>query len=181
MTPILKRWRSALRISDPTSDSIVDQYGITRRRDTSLEKGKSVMTPYESLLWNVWMPKIRSSINNHWKPTNPKSAVALLEAWKPLLPRFILDNITDQLLLPKIRSAVSEWEPKRSKVGLHHIVFPWLPLFEERMESIVQECRRRLKGVLKVWKPLDGVPSGLEKWKEVSFTIGSFGRICSRT
>lgn len=156
-----------LQISDPSSEFFVDQYGSTRRRDPLSGKGKAVMTPYESLLWNIWMPKIRSSINNDWKSTNPLPAVALLEAWKPLLPRFILDNITDQLVLPKVQSAVSEWEPKRSKVGLHHIVFPWLPVFSERMASIVQDSRRRLKGVLKNWKPIDGVPAGLEKWKEV--------------
>ncbi|KAK7012822.1 hypothetical protein R3P38DRAFT_3015127 [Favolaschia claudopus] len=38
------------------------------------------MTPFESLLWNVWLPKVRTSINNNWNPQTPQPAVKLQEA-----------------------------------------------------------------------------------------------------
>lgn len=173
-TGVLKRWRKALRIADAAEPdlqlNIYGQHDASRTR--SRQSAKTVMSPYDSLLWNVWMPKIRSAINNEWKPSHPRAAVALLEAWNALLPRFVLDNITDQLLLPKIRGAVADWDPRRSKTPLHNIIFPWLPLLGDRMTDLLSDARRRLKGMLQAWKVIDGVPQYLSEWKDVSRAFG---------
>ena len=85
------------------------------------------MTPYESLIWNAWLPKVRSTINNDWSPDDPQPAVRLYEAWSKYLPPFVRDNFFDQLVLPKVHKAVSDWSPRRHKVSLRALVFPWLP------------------------------------------------------
>ncbi|KAG6832255.1 hypothetical protein H0H87_002151 [Tephrocybe sp. NHM501043] len=103
-----RTWRRALRVNTEETpvETQVDVYGTTERK----------MTPFESLLWNVWLPKVRTCINNEWLPEIPVPAVKLYEAWCTFLPPFIRDNLLDQLILPKVQKAVADWNPKRDQV-----------------------------------------------------------------
>lgn len=123
----------------------------------------NVMTPYESLIWNLWMPPVRSAINNEWDPYEASAAVTLYQAWQPLLPSFILDNLTQQLILPKLNSAVVEWDAKKP---LHRMLFPWMSLLGQQMDDVVSEAKRRVRSSLKSWKVQTGVPEHLLAWKE---------------
>ena len=91
-----------------------------------------------------------------------------MRAWTPLLPRFIRDNVLDQLILPKIARAVADWQGKRSSASLHSLVLPWLEVAgEERLDEILQEARRRLRGYLRTWRVRDGLPDGFDLWRAV--------------
>lgn len=125
------------------------------------------MTPFESLLWNVWLPKVRTSINNDWNPENPQLAVKLYEAWSSFLPLFIRDNLLDQLILPKVQKAVADWNPRRAKVSLQAIVFPWLPHVGLRLEEVVGDARRKIKSLLRSWTVEEPIPADLIAWKDV--------------
>jgi tuftelin-interacting protein 11 len=50
-----------------------------------------------------------------------------MEFWSSFLPPFIRDNLLDQLILPKVQKAVTDWNSENIKVSLQAIVFPWLP------------------------------------------------------
>jgi hypothetical protein len=126
------------------------------------------MTPFESLLWTVWLPKVRSTINNDWSPEEPQPAVKLYEAWSTFLPPFIRDNMLDQLILPKVQKAVADWNPKRSKVSLRSIVFPWLPFIGLRLDDFMSDARRKVKSLLRSWLAGDNVPDDLSAWRDVS-------------
>ncbi|PWN29916.1 TFP11-domain-containing protein [Jaminaea rosea] len=156
----LTRWRRALNIpaessSDAEGKSLIDRSAPHRPSTTS--SAADEMSPHGSLLYHLWLPKVRSAINNDWKPHHPTAVVALLTAWRPLLPRYIWDNVADQVLLPKLQRAVSDWEPKAAKASLHHIIFPWLPLLggEDggRLDEVMGEARRRLRVAIKAWQP----------------------------
>lgn len=125
------------------------------------------MTPFESLLWNVWMPRVRTCINNDWSPENPQPAVMLYEAWSTFLPPFIRDNLFDQLILPKVRKAVADWVPKKNHGPLQAIVFPWLPHAGLRMNDLVGDALRKIRSLLKSWLIGDGLPTELPAWKNV--------------
>ena len=125
------------------------------------------MTPYESLLWNAWLPRVRSVINNDWSAEDPHPAVRLYEAWSFLLPPFVRDNFFDQLILPKVSKTVGDWNPRQSKVSLQTLVFPWLPHVGLRLEDVLSDARRKLKSVLRMWDVTEGVPKDLSAWKEV--------------
>lgn len=158
------------------------------------QRPASTMTSFESMLWTSWLPRVRSAINNEWSPTQPDPAIQLYSRWSGsgLLSRFMRDNILDQLILPKVSKAIADWRPPRhggdsSKkkshqqhrhmssdhcsdegVLLHHIVFPWLEYAgDERMEGIIDEAKRRVRGWLKSWRTRDGVPDGLDAWRSV--------------
>lgn len=95
----------------------------------------------------------------------------LLESWDPLLPPFIRDNVIDQLVLPKVKAAADEWDPRRSKAvkgpkSLAGVIFPWLPLLGSRVEDVMDGAKRRLRTALRKWVVKDGVADELSRWKK---------------
>jgi tuftelin-interacting protein 11 len=132
------------------------------------------MTPFESLLWTVWMPRVRSALNNDWSAEDPSPAVKLYESWSSFLPRFIRENVLDQLVLPKVKKAVADWNPKRSTVSLQSIVFPWLPHIGLRLDDVLDDARRKVKSLFKSWIIGEGTPDDLKAWKDVSRHIVRF-------
>jgi tuftelin-interacting protein 11 len=95
----------------------------------------------------------------------------LYDSWAPILPRFLRDNVLDQLILPKVAKAVADWQPHRKAAAsatLHGIVFPWLEhAGMERMDEIIDEAKRKVRRWLKNWRTRDGVPAGLDVWRDV--------------
>ena len=88
---------------------------------TTSTEAERPMTPYESVMWNIWMPAARQALVNAWDVYDAAPAVAFIEAWRDLLPPFMLDNVFDQLLLPKLERAVQTWTP-RADVPMHVFV-----------------------------------------------------------
>lgn len=131
------------------------------------------MTAFESMLWSVWMPRVRSAINNHWSPDEPSPVLLIFTSWdrSGLLPDFLSDNILDQLVLPKLKRAVSDWSPpKRGKsrgAPLHHVIFPWLEHIGSRLDDVIDDSKRKVRGWIKTCKVRDGAPEGLAAWRDV--------------
>lgn len=138
-------------------------------RPTESSKADRPMTPYESVLWNVWMPRVRYVLTNLWNAHDPAPAIALVEAWQDVLPAFVLDNMFEQLLLPKLRKAVHAWTPKEG-VALHTFVLPWLPVSEARLGPILDDTRRQWRHALSAWRVADRVPRELLAWQGVYTT-----------
>lgn len=125
------------------------------------------MSPFESWLWHAWLPKIRSAINNDWSPQDPSPAIKLYEAWSRFLPPFVRDNFFDQLILPKVHKAVADWNPKKQEWTLHTLIFPWLPHVGLRVDEVLGEARRKVKSLMRGWKPADEVPNDILVWRDV--------------
>ena len=107
-------------------------------------------------------------LSNEWDATDAAPAVALFEAWLDLIPPFIQDNILDQLILPKVQRAMSDWKPRRSASGsLHSIVFAWLPVVGLRVEELLDDAKRRVKSLFRSIEVNKGVPPELLLWKSV--------------
>jgi tuftelin-interacting protein 11 len=168
-------WRRALKLADHEERPPDTQVGFLGGSAFPVPppKVEVPMTPFESLLWNVWLPRVRSSINNDWDPCKPQPAVRLYEAWATFLPPFIRDNFLDQLILPKVSKAVADWNLRRSDVPLKTLVFPWLPHVGLRMEEFLGDARRKIKSVLRGWDITEGVPDDLVAWREV-FSVGDW-------
>ncbi|WVQ81525.1 hypothetical protein IAT38_003649 [Cryptococcus sp. DSM 104549] len=183
----LKTWRKAYNLPKSDEDDAlalaVNGEGIEGQKQKQ-QNGDRVMTAWESLLWSLWLPKVRSSINNDWDPSRPNAAVHLLESWEPILPPFIRDNVLDQLVLPKVKTAVEQWDPKKAKLSgtaekssLASIVFPWLPLLAGRVEEVMELAKRRIRSVLHRWVPKDGVPEELIRWKKDVYSSSEWDKL----
>ncbi|KAK4686900.1 tuftelin-interacting protein 11, partial [Tremellales sp. Uapishka_1] len=177
----LKTWRMAYNLSSAEEDVVMVKDGVSRNGAKVLDEER-VMTAWESLLWTLWMPKVRSAINNDWDASSPHVAVHLLESWESILPQFIRDNVLDQLILPKVKKTVESWDPRPSRSGkppksLAGIVFPWLPLLGDRVEEVLSEGKRRIKSVMRAWVVKDGVPEELTRWKKDIYTSAEWDKL----
>lgn len=130
------------------------------------------MGPFERLIWEVWMPHLRTAISQ-WIPKESEKLIEVMEAWVQLLPDWVTANILDQLILPKLQAAVEGWNPLTDPTPIHSWLHPWLPLMRDRLEPLYGPIRQKLAAALNNWYPSD--PSAkviLEPWLKV-FTRGS--------
>ncbi|RKP34560.1 GC-rich sequence DNA-binding factor-like protein-domain-containing protein [Dimargaris cristalligena] len=149
----------------------------------ALRKEDTKMTPYESFIYHLWLPPLRSAIVNEWQliPTTSSSrsarpsskiveddwALRLLELWKPpLVPCYIYHALLDHVILPKLRQAVDNYQFSRSASDLHVWLHPWLPILGTKMTSIIQSVHHKLGIALKRWHPSESYGlTMLSPWK----------------
>lgn len=162
---LFQEWKKLLRMS-----KVVYEGGLSASLFGRKAPEPEQMTPYESLLTNHWLPKVRSALNNEWNARDCDPVIKMLEAWStPLLPVFIHDNIVTQLILPKLKREIEQWSP-RDSLMIHTWIHPWLPVLEESRldQELYGDIRRKLALGLSAWNVLD--PSALrvlEPWKGV--------------
>ncbi|TIA74689.1 hypothetical protein E3P91_00850 [Wallemia ichthyophaga] len=167
----MRKWRKALVMNaSPT-----DKTSMVRREDIDADfkppvqpasqNAQLLMTPYESMIWHVWLPRLRTALINEWQPTTPLPATRLLDEWVDLLPSFVFDNIMDQLLLPKVMGAVDDWNGSSAHT-LHSLLFPWLPHLHARFGGVMDIAKRKLSGVLKGWHTSQPPPP-IAVWRSV--------------
>merc|ERR1719354_612043 len=141
---------------------------LEEKNERSLEYTENrSMNQFEKLIWDLWMPHIRTTVTQ-WLPKDCDKLVAILEAWIHLLPDWVVANILDQLVMPKLVAAVETWNPLTDATPIHSWVHPWLPIMGERLEPLYAPIRQKFAAALKNWYPSD--PSAkviLSPWVKV--------------
>ncbi|KAL8716589.1 MAG: hypothetical protein Q9225_006090 [Loekoesia sp. 1 TL-2023] len=90
-------------------------------------------TPYETMLYTLFLPPLRSAITNDWDPTDPSPLLSLIKTWSPILPGFILTNLTHNLIPTRLTTLLSAWKSSKTPSSRHPqppphtYIFPWLP------------------------------------------------------
>lgn len=113
------------------------------------------LDPYHRLLWDAWMPCIRIAVNA-WNVKSPEAMVELLQTWQSLIPSWILDNILQQLIMPRIQHTADEWNPLTDTIPVHTWLHPWLPQLGKRLRvSVFPVIRQKLASALTSWHPSD--------------------------
>ena len=175
LAPHLHRLRSLLGIRSDQDRALL---ALQNGHIESNHRGKS-STPYESMMYTLWLPKIRAVITNEWDVHNPSRLIVLIEAWRDILPPFIYGHVLDQLVVQKLAAAVTEWNPrashKKRKGSLppHIWLFPWLQYLDEHHTNprsptgLLSDVKRKFKIVLDTWDLNKGVVDGLQNWREV--------------
>ncbi|KAH0544570.1 hypothetical protein FGG08_001342 [Glutinoglossum americanum] len=171
----IHRLRNILRLKTEA-----DSRGLTRLNGhvDQTHSNKST-THYQTMMYTLWLPKIRSAINNTWDVHDPSPAISLIEAWKDITPSFIYANVMNQLVVQKLTAAVSEWNPRVSSKKRHqalapHIwLFPWLQYLDEHhtdpksSTGLLADVKRKFRVVIDTWDLSKGIIDGLKNWKEV--------------
>lgn len=124
----------------------------------------------------TYLPRVlrltRSVYSNDWSVLDPQPAVRFIEAWTPILPQFMRDNVLNQLILPKISSQVGDWNPRRQRLGseysLASVVFPWLSVLQDRFDGVLDEAKMRISETMKRWSIREAIPEEWKLWKDVS-------------
>ncbi|KAF2200419.1 TFP11-domain-containing protein [Delitschia confertaspora ATCC 74209] len=173
MVTYLQRLRTILGIN---KDALVSRVGLD---DFDRPRKKKYTTPYETMIYTLWLPKVRTTIINDWDPQMPTALLALVEAWRDILPEFVYNNMLNQLVVQKLSAAVRNWNPrtslkKKHSAPLPHIwLFPWLPYLSEHhtdpkgSSGLLTDVKRKFRVALDTWDLSRGVMPGLEHWREV--------------
>ena len=173
--PYLKRLQHILIPQLESNTELALQDGTS-----SVPQTKST-THYETMIYSLWLPSMRSAIINDWDVYHDSdSLIDLLKAWRPVLPPFIWANIIDQLVAKRLIDAVAAWKPRnaqkshRNSTKPPHVwLFPWLQYLDEQhtdpkcSTGLLSEVKRKFKGVLSTWNLSNPLPTGLEEWRTV--------------
>jgi len=170
LVPYLQRLSHILGIKPPsTNTELTLQNGVSYAKPPS----KST-TAYETMLYTLWLPPIRSAIINDWDPHDPTPLLTLITAWQPLLPAFISTSLLDSLIVQRLTSTLQSWQPHRSSrkhrsshQDPHTYIFPWLPFLSTYHTSptgLLFALRQKLKSLLQSY-PLTRPPPNLTPWQ----------------
>ncbi|EDO49456.1 predicted protein [Nematostella vectensis] len=154
---VISTWKKLLQSDKPSAFTLSQM----SKQDTNS------MDIYERLIWEVWMPYLRTAVSI-WNCRDSDPMIDLLEHWLPVLPPWIFDNIRDQLILPRLQGEVEVWNPLTDPVPIHTWIHPWLPLMGQRLEPLFAPIRFKLSSALTNWHPSD--PSAkmiLQPWRNV--------------
>lgn len=64
--------------------------------------------------------------------------------------------ILHHLIMPRLRTAVAEWDPTMDTVALHVWLHPWLPHLQSAMSELWPPIRHKFAAALEQWQPWDG-------------------------
>ncbi|CAB62413.1 RNA-binding splicing factor [Schizosaccharomyces pombe] len=160
-------WKNSLYSKDfrPKREESSTFMDIDVEFDDELE-GQS-LTHYESFMMFVWKKKIGEELKK-WIIQDSLKALQLLEAWDPVVPEKVKDSLIQDDILPRLKDAVSKWNPKlklKKNDSLHHCIFPWLPYLEKHADSLLQSVLVQFSLILSPWKIKNGSIDDFSVWR----------------
>ncbi|KAJ5086684.1 hypothetical protein NUU61_007991 [Penicillium alfredii] len=163
---------------------------LSRRTEGEESRQRQSTTPYETMIYTLWLPRIRSALLNDWDVYDPSSATSLIVAWKALVPPFVYANVIDQLVVTKLSGALKNWKPRSSRRHPSEQdgrfpwwLFTWLQYLDERHTNpkqptgLMSDAKRKFRVVLDSWSLRRGLINGIELWRDA---LGSEFDVCLR-
>lgn len=164
---------------------------FARKKDDQTAQRQST-SAFESMIYTLWLPRVRSALLNDWDVYDPKSATSLVVAWKEIIPPFVLANVLDQLVVPKLTDGLKQWKPRSSSrrhTSPHNSsrfpwwLFTWLQYLDERHTNprqptgLLSDAKRKFRVVLDTWDLRKGLVDGIQLWRDA---LGSEFDVCLR-
>ncbi|KAJ5949491.1 hypothetical protein N7454_001075 [Penicillium verhagenii] len=153
---------------------------LSRRNENEDFRPRSSTSPYETMIYTLWLPRVRSALMNDWDVYDPSAATSLIVAWKNIIPSFVYSNILDQLVVPKLSDALKAWKPRSNRRHpssqqdgqFPWWLFQWLQYLDERHTNpkqptgLMSDTKRKFRVVLDSWSLRRGLISGLDLWRD---------------
>lgn len=179
LVPYLDRLSQILGIKPPSTST-----DLTLGNEVPYTKPPSKSTTtYETMLYTLWLPPVRSAITNDWDPYDPSPLLALITSWQPILPAFILTSLIDNHIVHRLTTALQAWSPHRTsrknrstssnQIPPHTYIFAWLPYLPPYQTSptsnhgLLHSLRQKLKSVLSTYPIEKPPPTGLTAWQPI--------------
>ncbi|KAL8690943.1 MAG: hypothetical protein Q9224_004287, partial [Gallowayella concinna] len=101
LSPYLSRLARLLCIQPPSTGTDLALHSDPLLHSSRPSKST---TPYETMLYTLFLPPLRSAITNDWDPTNPTPLLNLIQTWSSILPTFILTGLTHTLIPTRLET-----------------------------------------------------------------------------
>jgi tuftelin-interacting protein 11 len=164
---------------------------LSRQQNNEEPRKRSSTSPYETMIYTLWLPRVRSALLNDWDVYDPSKATALVVAWKAIVPPFVYANVLDQLVVPKLGVALKNWKPRSSRRHgasqqdgrFPWWLFTWLQHLGDRHTNpkqptgLMSDAKRKFRVVLDTWSLRKGLIDGIELWRDA---LGSEFDVCLR-
>ncbi|KKK20044.1 hypothetical protein AOCH_005313 [Aspergillus ochraceoroseus] len=168
---------------------------LSRKASDGQPTQRQSTSPYETMIYTLWLPRVRSALLNDWDVFDPSPATTLIVSWKDILPQFVYANVLDQLVVPKLTSGLKSWKPSSRRSGSSSSsssqrdsrfpwwLFTWLQYLDERHTNpkqatgLLSDAKRKFRTVLDTWDLSAGPIRGLDLWRDA---LGSEFDICLR-
>ncbi|GFF41444.1 G-patch domain-containing protein C1486.03 [Aspergillus udagawae] len=154
---------------------------LLSRKKNDEAVSRQATSPYETMIYTLWLPRVRSALINDWDVFDPSPATSLIVSWKEILPNFVFANVLDQLVVPKLSSGLKEWKPRSSSrrhPSSHQgsrspwWLFTWLQYLDERHTNprqptgLLSDAKKKFREILRSWDLRKGLISGIELWRD---------------
>ncbi|KAL4798627.1 GC-rich sequence DNA-binding factor-like protein-domain-containing protein [Aspergillus venezuelensis] len=153
---------------------------LSRKPSDGQTSQRQSTSPYETMIYTLWLPRVRSALLNDWDVFDPSPATTLIVAWKEILPSFVYANVLDQLVVPKLTNGLKSWRPKRSQSSSQSQqnsrvpwwLFTWLQHLDERHTNpkqatgLLSDAKRKFRTLLDTWDINAGPARGFDIWRD---------------
>ncbi|KAL4958407.1 GC-rich sequence DNA-binding factor-like protein-domain-containing protein [Aspergillus filifer] len=153
---------------------------LSRKPSVGQPSQRQSTSPYETMIYTLWLPRVRSALLNDWDVFDPSPATTLIVAWKEILPSFVYANVLDQLVVPKLSNGLKSWKPKRSQSSSQSQqnsrvpwwLFTWLQHLDERHTNpkqatgLLSDAKRKFRTLLDTWDLNAGPARGFDIWRD---------------
>lgn len=130
--PTLKQWKFLLEVDAGSEDT------------------------WSALVDSLLVPALRLAITSKWQTRHADPMLALLPQLQSVLGLELFLLLLRELVVPRLRQALEEWNPRRDPVPVHTWVLPWAAVVPpELMEGLYAVVRHKLSIVLQLWNPSD--------------------------
>lgn len=168
---VLPLFKKILINWQPLNDQFQDVIPIYKTwRNIFLQQmitSENYMNPYERLIWETWIPVVRSAITSHWNGRDV-CALVFVDSWQRFLPDWIFTTVLDHLILPKLETEVNEWDPLSDNIPIHDWLLKWSSIMGDKLNPLYESMRYKFSNALQAWHPSD--PSAkfmLQPWNSI--------------
>ncbi|XP_050443054.1 tuftelin-interacting protein 11 [Adelges cooleyi] len=110
---------------------------------------------FQTLIWQAWVPQVQKACGQ-WKCRDFNCMLRLIEQSVEVIPSWIVIQVLESMILPKIQTEVEQWDPLTDLVPIHVWIHPWLPYLSKHFETVVYPTlRQKLSVALNAWHPSD--------------------------
>ncbi|KAE9555814.1 hypothetical protein FO519_001028 [Halicephalobus sp. NKZ332] len=155
---LIKEWREVLQ-------------GESREMKRSFDRHKNeldALPAFDRCLWEAWMPAIRQAALKWDVKMDSDRMLDVVLTWMPILPDWIVDNLLEQVIAPRIKEQVDAWSPTVDEIPIHSWLLPWHSVLGHRLTAVYPIIRMKLAKSLKEWIATDSSAIGVVRpWKDV--------------
>eukprot|EP01029_Cantina_marsupialis_P019882 TRINITY_DN4624_c0_g1_i1.p1 TRINITY_DN4624_c0_g1~~TRINITY_DN4624_c0_g1_i1.p1 ORF type:complete len:738 (+),score=225.80 TRINITY_DN4624_c0_g1_i1:174-2387(+) len=137
---------------------------------------------FEDILEECVLTRLRAEVfeKRRFDPTKPDAMLDLVSDLRLILPERMIDEIIDDMVLPKVNQAMVTWNPT-DRIPIHLWLHCWLPLLQKKLQSNFWQLSNRMMQALQNWHPSDlSAVSVVTPWQGV-FSTSEYMSIIERS